>query len=120
MSKKIATLIGRQQEDRQGIYQLSPPFGEHEYVVCSKALGWTGEDSPGTFAGGMFGANKCELLVFPSSSGGRISNWGEIGGSYQCPGGDKQALAEMGYEIALPEPEEFDPSVERFKRLDLD
>ena len=94
--------------DSRNLYRLEPPlvinsYGgkeiTHEYVIASKAKGWTGEDLPGTFAGGMFGGNKCELLLFPSNTEGHITNWGEIGGSYQCPGGDKEALDELGYTI---------------------
>ena len=114
---KTAQKIGELMDGRQTVYRLTPPADGVETVVCSKAHGWTGEDAPGTFSGGMFGGNKCELLVFPGTLDG-ISDFGEIGGSYQCPGGDAEALGDMGYEIVAEEP--FDASVERFKLLDLD
>jgi hypothetical protein len=114
-ARKIGEL-GEPGEGRQTVYSLTPPYNGLESVVCSKAIGWTGEDKPGTFSGGMFGGNSCELLVFPGTVDG-ISDFGEIGGSYQCPGGDEEALRDMGYTIRS---EPFDASVERFKLLDLD
>lgn len=105
MTMKTAQLIGTLNA-RQSIYKLTPPAEDWDgnsvpYVVASKAIGWTGEDKPGTFSGGLTGANTCELLIFPSTPGGRITCFGEIGGSYQCPGGDAEALGDMGYTIVV-------------------
>lgn len=97
---KAATRI-KSVNERQTLYRLNPPHNGHEFVVCSKAIGWTGEDNPGSFSGPMFGQpNTCELLVFPATPDGFVTDFLEIGGSYQCPGGDVEALTDMGYAVA--------------------
>ena len=95
--------------EKQTIYKLVPPFEStdwngtpqvHEFVVASKAHAWNPSAPPGktSFAAGFLGGNPHELLVFPSN-GETIGELVEIGGSYECPGGDAEALGDMGYSI---------------------
>lgn len=92
---KIATRIHGKLEGRgtgeMRLYKLDPPMGGEyvdgpiEYVVVSATVAM------------MVGP---ETYIFPADAEGKITDWGELDGSFRGSLDHDRALANAGYEVA--------------------
>lgn len=94
----IATFIKDMGDEFTGearLYRLDPPMveknwddeevGKHEFVVVSAT-------------NAMFSGP--ETYIFPSDENGKVTNWGELDGSFRGALDHERALRGAGYDIA--------------------
>jgi hypothetical protein len=88
---KTATLIGRAAGSMAGDarhYRLSEPLEGNEYVVVSAV-----EHHVGFFP-------IIETYIFPADETGKVTNWGELFGSFKGDTNHEKALNGAGYEVS--------------------
>jgi hypothetical protein len=66
------------------LYQLDPPLNGHKYVVVSATV----VDYSGA-----------ETYIFGADRDGRVTDWGELPGSFQGGTDHEGALRNVGYEV---------------------
>lgn len=83
IAKKIRSIPGFTGE--AWLYELTPPFGPHQFVISSAANV--------LFSGP-------ETYVFPASEAGEVTSWSELEGSFRGGLNCDQAIRNMGYEVS--------------------